>query len=295
MSTTDQHRPDLHVLLQQAHALIDRRRFAQARQLLTSAVQHYPADSDLLYLCAFVDFSEERIAAADATVNQVLASNPKHYGARTLRGEIYEAWKRYPEAEAVWIDLLQDYPERPDCYANYADLMLRTLHHEKAERLIREGLRLQPNHPGCLYSAYLIEVIQGRSGPENSAHLQQLLRDYPERIHSLLALVIALDESGKSKAALRVAQQLLTMRPDSEQFVNLVRVLKRRDHWSLWPLYPMKRWGWSGAAVVTAIGIIGVRIAANTLSPSMAQTIAFLWLGYVIYSWVWPRILKKLI
>jgi hypothetical protein len=131
--------------------------------------------------------------------------------------------------------------------------------------------------------------------PENSAHLQQLLRDYPERTPSLLALVIALDERGKTQAALRVAQQLLAMRPDSEHFVKLVRALKRRDHWSLWPLYPMRRWGWGGAAAVTAIGIVGVRIAANTLPPSMAATVTFIWLGYVIYSWVWPPILKKLI
>jgi tetratricopeptide (TPR) repeat protein len=295
MSTSDENKPDLHIVLQQAHALIDRRRYAQARQLLTGAIQHYPEHPELLYLCAFVDFSEQKIAAADETVSQVLTKNPKHYGARTLRGEICEAWKRYPEAEAVWIDLLQDFPERADCYANYAELMLRTLHHEKAERLTREGLRLQPNHPGCLYIAYLIEVVHGRSVAENSANLQQLLRDYPERVHSLLALVIALDERGKSKSALRVAQQLLAMRPDSEQFVTLVRVLKRRNHWTLWPLYPMQRWGWGGAAVVTAIGIIGINIASTTLSRSAAETITFVWLGYVVYSWVWPPILKKLI
>jgi hypothetical protein len=57
----------------------------------------------------------------------------------------------------------------------------------------------------------------------------------------------------------------------------------------------MRRWGWNGAAVVTAIGIIGVRLAGHTLPPDIAVTIAYVWLGYVIYSWVWPRILRKLI
>jgi tetratricopeptide (TPR) repeat protein len=293
--STDDSKPDLRVLLQQAHALIDRRRFAQARQLLTGAVQHYPEHAQLLYLCAFVDYSEKKLDAADETVNRVLTRDPKHYGARNLRAEIYEAQKRYPEAETVWIDLLQDYPESADCYAGYADLMLRTLHLHKAERLIAEGLRLAPNHQNCLYIGYLLHVIQGRSQSQDSQHLQQLLKEYPERAQSLLALVVDLDQRGDTRAALRVAQQLLTTRPDSEHFVKLVRALKRRTHWSLLPLYPMNRWGWGGAAAVTVIGILGVRIAAQTLSPAAAGTIALIWLGYVIYSWVWPPILRKLI
>jgi tetratricopeptide (TPR) repeat protein len=295
MSTPEDTRPELRVLVQQAHALIDRRRFAQARQLLTGAIQHYPEHAELLYLCAFLDYSEKKLAAADETVNRVLVNAPQHYGARNLRAELYEAQKRYPEAEAVWIDLLRDYPESPDCYAGYADLMLRTLHLEKAGRLIAEGLRLAPNHRNCLYIGYLLEVIQGRSHSGDSQHLQQLLQEYPERSQSLLALVVDLDQRGDSRAALRVAQQLLAMRPDSEHFVNLVRALKRRNHWSLLPLYPMNRWGWGGAAAVTAIGILSVRIAAKTLSPAAAGTITLIWLGYVVYSWVWPPILRKLI
>jgi tetratricopeptide (TPR) repeat protein len=295
MNTADDPKPDLPSLLQQAQALIERRRFLQARQVLNSGIQHYPQNSQLLYLSAFIDYSENNLAAADETVNSVLAHDPEHYGARTLRGEIYEAQKRYPEAEAIWIDLLRDYPESPDCYASYADLMLRTLHLEKAERLTQEGLRLDPTHRQSLYIASLIHVIQGRSGADTNEHLQQLLKEHPERIHSLLALVIALDQRGDSSGALRVAQQLVATRPDSQQFVDLVRALRRQNHWSLLPLYPMRRWGWGGAAAVTAIGLIGVRIAGQTLPPETAEIITFVWLGYVIYSWVWPSILNKLI
>lgn len=294
-STPDDPRPDLPTLLQQAHALIERQRFLQARQLLDSGIQHFPQNSELLYLCAFIDYSVDQLAAADATVNTVLAQDPKHYGARTLRAEVYQAQKRYPEAEGVWIDLLHDYPESPDCYASYADLMLRTLHVDKAERLTKEGLRLDPSHRQSLYVASLIHVIQGRSRSESNEHLQLLLKEHPERIHSLLALVVALDERGDSQGALRVAQQLVATRPDSQQFVDLVRALRRQNHWSLLPLYPMKRWGWGGAAVVTAVGILGVRVASHNLPPTAAETVAFVWLGYVIYSWVWPRILNKLI
>jgi len=42
MSTPDDSGPTLGALLQQAHALIDRRRFPQARQLLATAAQSHP-------------------------------------------------------------------------------------------------------------------------------------------------------------------------------------------------------------------------------------------------------------
>jgi tetratricopeptide (TPR) repeat protein len=295
MSSNEDRGMDLRALLQQAHALIDRRRFPQARQLLAGATQNYPESSQLLYLAAFVDYSEGKISEAEQTVRTVLLHDPQHYGARTLSGELHEAQRQYAQAETVWIGLLQDYPEKADCYAAYSDLMLRTLHLDKAERLMQEGLRLEPNHEKCLYIAALIQVIQGRFRGADNEHLQLLLKEHPERVRTLVALVVALEQRGDSRSALRIAQQLLSMRPDSSHFVNLVRELKLKVHWSLLPLYPMQRWGWGGAAVVTAIGLVGVRVARVSLEDSLASIVAFIWLGYVIYSWVWPRILRKLI
>jgi tetratricopeptide (TPR) repeat protein len=295
MHTPEEPRPELPVVLAQAHALIDRRRFALARQRLSGALQAHPEHTELLYLLAFVDYSEKRTSDADRTVSSVLAKAPEHYGARTLRAAIYEDQKRYPEAEATWIDLLRDYPESADCYAGYADLMLRTLHLDKARRLTQEGLRLTPEHRRCLFIACLIQVIQGRSLTKEGEHLQQLLREHPEKESTLLTLVIALEQRGDGRAALRVSQQLLAMHPGEQRFVELVRTLKRNTHWSMLPLYPMLRWGWGGAAAVTVIGIFGVRIAGHTLPNGVALIIVYGWLAYVIYSWVWPGILKKLI
>ena len=93
--------------------------------------------------------------------------------------------------------------------------MLRTLHLDKAQRLMQEGLRLEPNHPKCLYIAALIHIIQGRSSATENEHLQRLLTEYPERLQSLMTLVVALNQRGDNRSALRVAQQLLTLRPDS--------------------------------------------------------------------------------
>jgi tetratricopeptide (TPR) repeat protein len=295
MTTTGERGPDLQSLLQQAHALIDRRRFQQARQILAGAAQTHPDNTRLLYLAAFIDYSEEKWADAEKTVSAVLVQEPEHYGARTLRAELHQSQKQYAQAETVWIELLRDYPENANCYGSYAELMMRTLHIDKAQRLMQEGLRLEPNHEKCLYVAALIQMIRGPSRVEDSEHLQLLIKEHPEKVQSLVALIIALDQAGQSRSALRVAQQLLAMRPDSPQFLNLVKALKLKVHWSLLPLYPMQRWGWGGAAAVTVVGLAGVRLAQNSLAGTTASIVAFAWLGYVVYSWVWPHILRKLI
>jgi tetratricopeptide (TPR) repeat protein len=295
MSDPEDRGPDLAALLQQAHALIDRRRYVQARQLLATAALSHPDNPQLLYLAAFIDYSEGKLDDAEKTVHTLLLREPEHYGGRTLRAELHEARKEYAQAETVWIDLLRDYPEEANLYASYAELMMRTLHLDKAQRLMQEGLRLEPNHPQCLYIAALIHIIQGRSSATENEHLQRLLSEYPERLQSLMTLVVALNQRGDNRSALRVAQQLLTLRPDSPQFLKLVKELKMQTHWSLLPLYPMQRWGWGGAAVVTVLGIGLVHASRSSLTGDVASVIGYIWLAYVIYSWVWPQILRKLI
>jgi tetratricopeptide (TPR) repeat protein len=295
MSTPDDSGPNLGTLLQQAHALIDRRRFLQARQILAAAAQSHPDNPQVLYLIAFIDYSEGKLDDAEKTLSSVLLQDPEHYGGRTLRAELYESRKQFAQAETVWIELLRNHPEDADLYASYAELMMRTLHLDKAQRLMQEGLRLAPDHPKCLYIAALIHIIQGRSSDSENEHLQRLLTEYPERSQTLITLVIALNQRGDNRGALRVAQQLLSLRPDSPQYLNLVKELKLQTHWSLLPLYPMQRWGWGGAGVITVLGIGIVHAAKSSLTTDVATVIGYVWLAYVVYSWTWPGILRKLI
>ncbi len=293
MSDTDSPRPTLPRLVFQAEALVERRRFGQARHVLAQGLKEFPDSADLQYLGAFVDYSEHHIEDATRAVHGVLAQAPHHFGARMLSAHLHEEVGQLQQAESTWIGLLREHPENPTCYAAYAELMLKTLHVDKARRLAQEGLRHSPDHDGCLYVASLIDVIHGSARGAGNLALQRLLQEHPERTRTLIALVVALEDRGESRGALRVARQLLRTRPDSEPVVRLVRQLELRTHWSLLPLYPMQRWGWGGAAAVTAIGIIGIRIADSRLSGSVAATITLVWLGYVVYSWIWPGILRR--
>jgi tetratricopeptide (TPR) repeat protein len=293
MSDSDNTAPNLGAILSEAHALVERRRYAHARATISHGLRHFPDNTELLYLAAFVDYASDDRETAMQTVLRVLSTNPQHYGARRLCAYLHEAKKEYAQAEELWIALLREYPEDADCYGAYAELMLKTLNLDKAGRLAKEGLRHDPDQPVCLYVGALIDVISGKRG--QSEHLVRLLQAHPEQVITATTLVVALSEQGRNREALRIAQQLLRNQPDNPHFLALVRELKMQTHWTMLPLYPMQRWGWGGAAVVSVAGIVGVRAMGNAVPEPFRSVIVYTWLAYVIYSWVWPSILRKLI
>lgn len=285
---------ELRALLLEAEALLERRRYSQARNVLARGLARAPDDPQLQYLGAFVDYAQGELDQAIQSVQAILARDPGHYGARTLAAHVHVARREFREAEAMLIALLRDYPEAASLYADYAEVMLSTLHLDKAVALAREGLRHEPDSPACLQVIAVAELIEGRSGAD-AEHLGRLLRLHPDRLHTLTTLVLALDDRGDSRGALRLARELLRSQPDDEHLVELVRALQRQNHWSMLPLYPMQRWGWGGAIGVTIAGMLGLRLLEGRLPDGVYAAVSLLWFAYVIYSWVWPSILRRFV
>lgn len=284
----------LTALVGRAESLIDRQRYSQAKLLLGEGLKSHPDDPSLLYLSAFVDWVEDRLDDADATLERLLQVSPENYGGRILLGRLLAERKNLSGAEQVWIDLLRSYPEEPDLYAEYGDLMLRTMHMDKAQQLAAEGLRHDPEHEGCLFVAAMSAMIDGRAIGENK-DLADLLGHHPERLRSGLSLVVALSDRGDNRAALRVAQQLLRSKPNSPELLANVRLLKAATHWSMLPLYPIQRWGWPAAIAIWLLFAFGLPMIASGIPRSTLNSILVIWLLYVVYSWVWPPILRRII
>jgi tetratricopeptide (TPR) repeat protein len=280
-------------LIRQAEGLVSRRRIELARRLLRDALQRFPDNADLLYLAACADWMEDDNAAAISTVNRVLVLAPAHYGARRLRADLLREAKDYVGAEAALIELLREHPEDADCYSRYALVMLDTVHLDKARALAQEGLRHEPDHPGCLFALTLTDLVSGR--PAASASLATLMREHPEHVHTASALIVALNARRDYRGALRVAQELLRSRPDSAHHLQLVRELKVLTHWSLLPLYPVLRWGRRGQIGVWIIGVLCLQLLGGRAPPWITKSALIVWLGYIAYSWIWPPILRKII
>jgi len=279
-------------VVQQVEALLERRRTSQARALLKPALATNPQHTGLLLHSAWADYLDDQYDDALATVRQVLVSEPKNDWARLLYFELLLQKGDSAEAERVIIELLRENPEHAHYYGRYAQLMLRTLNVVKSRQLALEGLKYDPDSAECLSAQVVCDFIE-RPGNSASQALQQLLVRHPQSAHTLLLIVIALQQRGDRSEALSIARELLRAQPDNEELVDLVKQLRLVTHWSMLPLWPVVRFGWGGSVGIWLIAVIGLS-ALRRADPALAGTLGIALLVYVAYSWIWPPLLRRL-
>jgi len=277
---------------QQAFYFIERRRLDDARRILRDGLTQYPQDPDLLFHSAQVDWLSDDNEAAEATIRQVLGVAPDFAPARELLAGLLTEREQFAEAELLLIGLLRDYPESAALYGRYSRLMLRTLHLDKAEKLAREGLRYDPDDRECLLAMALCETA--RSGSKENLGLQKLITGHPESMSTVHALVVALVQGGRISEAHAIAQQAMRADPANEHLVNMVRELRIQNHWTMKLLWPLQKWGWGGSAAMW-FGAIIIGRALRESGSEAYEPFVWAWLGYAIYSWVWPSIIRRIL
>jgi tetratricopeptide (TPR) repeat protein len=283
--------PEADAAAAQASALLDRRRVPQARAVLAEALRTAPDHLGLLFEMARAEVLEDRWDPARDTLGHLLRLAPSHVGARLLLFIAEMEAGRLPEAERLILGLLHEMPQQGELYAHYARLMLRALNFHKASELADEGLRFGPDLDVCLRARALCDlVVQGRK--LDSQALQRLLAGDPHDLHSLRLVVVALVQAGRMQEAHRVARNLLRADPTDAGLLQMVRSLRMSTHWSMWPLWPMQRWGWGASIGLWLVMLLGMR-ALEKVAPQWVGPAWIVLLVYVIYSWVWPPIFRR--
>jgi len=275
----------------QVGELLDRRRVFQARQLLRVTLDAHPDHPDLLFEAARADAIEDKNDSARDTLAEVLRHEPGHFNARVLMMFLLIEDNELVEAERMALALLHEYPQSAYLYAAYARVMLRALHIGKARALANEALRLEPDSEAALRARALCDVIELPRGTDSAA-LSRLIAQNPEDQHTLALMVAALASEGKNREALRGARELLRAQPDNRAWLGLVQDLSVQTHWTMLPLLPLQRFGWSGVIGLWIGGIVLVQILSRTV-PSVAGNASLVIFGYCVYSWVWPPILRR--
>jgi predicted Zn-dependent protease len=279
-------------VVDQVSALIERRRTQQARLLLKPALASHPDHGGLLLQAAWIDYLDDRYDEALAGVRHVLTDEPHNQSARVLYFELLVQKKEHREAERVILELLREYPEHAHYYGRYASLMLDTLKIGKARQLAHEGLKYDADDAECLALQAICDFIEQPAGATSHA-LQQLLVRHPQSVRTLLLVAAALEERGDQRGAYRILQELVRAQPDNDHLVGMARQLKVNTHWSMAPLWPLQRYGWAGSVGLWLAAVIGLRLVARA-SPPLAGTLAIVFIVYVIYSWTWPALLKRI-
>jgi predicted Zn-dependent protease len=280
-----------HGYLLQLDALLERRRTDAARALLADALREFPDDPDLLFQAARADWLDDRNPQARDTVAQLLRHAPEHHGGRVMLFELLVEAGEVAEAEALVLQLLRENPFDADLCARYARLMLRTLHFDKARRLAAEAVRLDPAGDAGLRAQALCDLVLKRRTMDSAA-LQRMLQQHPDDYHTLELVFVALLQDGRSHAAQAVARTLLRARPDDPLALQRVQALQLQTHWTMWPLWPLTRFGWPAVIVLWLGSVLALNLLRGP-APQLAALLSPLLLGYVIYSWVWPPLLRR--
>lgn len=294
MTETGSQEIEFDALLEQVVLLMQRRRYDQASRYIAEGLKSHPDSLPLLYYSALLDWQRDRNADAMATVTRLLTIDPTDYSGRHLLANLQAELGDLAGSEQTWISLLRDHPDSASLYVGYGRLMLNTLNVDKARRLVAEAMRRDPHDDEVLFLAGLCDLVDGRQS-DASKHLETLIRHHPDKLASGHALILMLEQRGRSRDALRVAQQLLRASPDSSTILEVVRRLKVQTHWTMLPLYPIMRWGWPFAIGIWMVMAFLFPVVAKGLSSQVVIGITVTWFVYCLYSWVWPRLLPRLI
>ncbi len=132
---------------------------------------------------------------------------------------------------------------------------------------------------------------------KHAAHgaLAELMRNHPESRRAAWAILSVLEDKGHDKECLRLVQEMLRSDPGNEDFVEVIRELRVQTHPTMLPLWPMRKWGWHASAGLWIGFLIVLSVSKRILPPEGVLWVSIVWLGYAVYSWVYPPILKRVL
>lgn len=272
--------------------LLEVRRYREAERVLAEAMVAEPDNPENHYYAARLAHEQEQWADAREELELLLRREPDHAPGRELLVHVAIAQKAYAEAEEVVTDLIRERPREPQYFAQYAYVMLLTLHLDRARALVDEALRLDPEHRFAGVLDVVISLIHGEKAAATD-RLQALVRHDPEALHVSHTILMMLVNEHRYGPAFEMAREILRARPDSEDALRLTIELKAASHWLAWPARVVQPLGWAGSGLLW-IGMVAlISVLARTGHAEWSTVVGVVWVVYAIYTWVQQPLLRR--
>jgi predicted Zn-dependent protease len=275
----------------QLSRLIEIGRFDAADRLLRRAFSEAPADADNHFYAACVAEARDELTDARDHLGEFLRASPEHFEGRVLWARIARRSKQHSEAERVLLELLTERPNSAYLLALYAEVMLETLHVQKARALVDEALQRSPDEPLACVLDVLISLIEGDRSSARE-RLRRLVATSPRARHVALSMVTLLSTEGRDREALEIAQSVFRDSPGDPDLLDLVIELRARTHWMSIPAWPLMRFGWLAAIGSWVVVGIVVRVLGDR-APIVAAVVGVTWIVYCVYSWTYKPLLVR--
>ncbi|AUX26138.1 uncharacterized protein SOCEGT47_066990 [Sorangium cellulosum] len=280
---------ELHLQLEH---LLETRRVDIARRVLERAFSENPSDPENHYYAARVADRAGDRAEATRQIGQLLTLAPDHVRGLSLAVELARKGKDLALAEQHALELIRSHPEQGHYYAQYALVMLETLHVEKARALALEARRLSPEDELAHVVDVLTSIVMGER--DRARHdLAELVRRNPDALSVAWTLLTVLEADHRDRDALEVAKEIVRATPDDPDAIRAVIELGARTHPLAWPAWPLRRFGYFASIGLWIAAAVALSIAAHTKNLSLAVWVGGLWIVYAIYSWTYLPLLRR--
>lgn len=230
----------------------------------------------------------DRYEDAEEELRGVLALQPDHYAARVHLAWVLMELGKNVECEALLLEVLRDDPEDPQGLHAYAALLMRANQLDKADRVARRALALDPE---SVQLHQLLTFINARASKRGASlhHAEAGLRLEPGDYRSHLAASVAAYENGKPLRAREHLRQVLRLDADPE-LQEQFELVDRMTRWPMIPFYYFSLWidRLPGKQITLWIAFVllyrGGRAAGIPIEVLLPVSLTYL--ALVIYTWL---------
>ena len=184
------------------------RRFSEAEETATEAIEHRPNDPDILTAAAWVASGQDHYDEAVTRVDRALAIDPRHSWALRSRMDFLRWARRFSEAEETATEAIERRPDDPEIHVTAAWVAGGQDHYDKAAARVDRALAIDPRHSWALH--YRIHILQAARRFEEAelAATEAIERRPDDPDTHVTAAWVASEQDHYDKAAARVDRAL---------------------------------------------------------------------------------------
>lgn len=259
------------------------RRYNSAKEKLDLMLSEYPQNGKLIYLRSVCFFGLEKYEEALSYCKEAHENNYSVLDCNNLLGRINTELKRYAEAEANYLEALSINPHSAENIACYANLMLKTGHTKKAEKLLDEARRIDPDDEEVLRISFNYYLIKNNV-KERLKILERYLNSSDDEISKFVRVGISDLYQGHYKSAGENFRQAYLLDPTNDDILSILEEVDLKSKLYFLPLAIINKVG--GPAVVWAIFILCALVLGYFEMYNILTPIAILYILLAIYSWI---------
>jgi len=193
-----------------------------------------------------------------------------------------------PGAEQSALRALRQDPTNANLLARYAEVVAAAGQFDKSEQLVARALGQEPHNRHALEVHALL--AGGRGDPAAmAARTSKLLRVDPEGAFAHALLAEAHGEMGQRDSQMDHIARAVSNAPANDALAELAREWRAEQHWLLWPLRPLQRFG----VIPVWFGVLALVFVLAWLDYEyLLLVVGLSWFSYCVYSWTIPPLVR---